>query len=161
MVHHTQPHGVRGGRVLLERHPLVALGGTGVHGKTGLTVVGHVVPVDVAVHRLVGGSEGRGGGAGVKCHVTVWRRVEAAALEVGQVLEGWRAHGRAGGLQGEQVGAGAWGQAARGAGQKAFRRVSLLRGRQLGADKAGRMGHGHGHGGHSRGVHIFSELLLY
>lgn len=165
---HPQPHGVwwrccTG--VLLKGHPLIAL-----RSQAGLAVVGQGVSmrmsVAVLLHGLVGGPgrsrRRRRRGAGVERHVAVGGGVvQAAGLEVRQVLEGRGAQGRAGGLQGEQVGSGARGQATRGAGQKAVRRVSLLRGRQLGAHQAGSVRQGHGHGGHSGEVQVFSLLLLH
>lgn len=113
---------------MLKGHPLIALGG-----KARLAVKGQVVSVTV-LHRLVGRSGGSGDGVRMERHVAICGVVlQAAALEVRQVLKRWGAQGGAGRLQGEQARSGARSQAARGAGQKAVRWVALLRRRQLGA----------------------------
>lgn len=147
---------------MLKGHPVVALGR-----EAGLAVEGQAVAVAVAVlHGLVGGPGRSGERIGVRAraerHVAVRGRVvQAATLEVRQVLERRGAHGGAGALQGEQARSGAGGQAARGAGQKVVRWVALLRRRQLGAHQTGSMCQGHGHGGPGSEVQLFSVLLLH
>ncbi|KAK5915083.1 hypothetical protein CesoFtcFv8_000712 [Champsocephalus esox] len=79
--------------------------------------------------------------------------MQAATLEVRQVLERRGAQGGAGALQGEQ--------AVGGAGQKAVRWVALLRRGQLGAHQPASMGQGEGHGGDGREVQLFSVFLFY
>lgn len=119
------------------------------------------------LHGLVGGGsrsggKGSGSGVGVERHVAVSGRVvQAAALEVRQVLERRGAQGGAGGLQGEQAGSRARGQAVGGAGQKVVRWVALFRRRQLGAHQTGSVCQGHGHGRHCRKVQLISVLLFH